>query len=127
MITELAGAAGSRIQSLLVAGDNAMARTAESGIVRLGSLMQRGFYVGAKRQTEFFEDSPGIRNGRWIRHGGSGADDLRIVAHHVRNHQRFQTRREGGSGKLAALDHAQVLADGVHFVNRRATGEQPAG
>ncbi len=62
--------------------------------------------------------------GRGIRHGGAGADEGRIIARHIRDHQGQHPRREGRSRKLAALHPAQVLAQQVHRLDRRARGEQ---
>ena len=59
--------------------------------------------------------------------GGTGADDVEVVADDVGEEQGFDAGGGGEARELAAFDARDVFADGVDFVDGGAAGEEEAG
>jgi hypothetical protein len=68
----------------------------------------------------------GLIAGNAIGHAGARGDLGWIIAGHVRNNKRDNTRWVAGGGKATALDAGHLFADGVHDGNRRAGGKKGA-
>ncbi len=73
------------------------------------------------------QDGASTGEGRGVGSGGTGADDVEIVADDVGEQQGFDARGSGEAGELSALDARDVFADGVDFVDGGAAGQQEAG
>src|SRR5437868_6414551 len=64
---------------------------------------------------------------RGIAHRRTRPDDVQTVADNIGENQRDHSGRMRRGGQLPAFDQAQMLADGVQFVNGRSGIEQLAG
>jgi hypothetical protein len=70
------------------------------------------------------QDVECIRECGSIRHRGSRADHVEIVANHVRQHQRYDGGRRCQPCELTTLDSRQMLTNGIQLVNVRAARQQ---
>ncbi len=72
----------------------------------------------------FGDDGEGVLVGRRIGNGRARGDDGRIIAGHVRDHQRHDMGGKGGPGEAAALDGRETFAHRVHLGDGGARFEQ---
>ena len=78
----------------------------------------------AAGRSEPAQDLPGVAEGCGVGRGGTGGDDIEVVADDIREDQGNGPAGVDDPGQTASLDPGEVFPDGVQFMDSGAGAEK---